>query len=202
MKIICIGRNYLDHAKELNNKVPKKPMFFMKPETSLLLKNRPFYYPDFSKEIHYETEIIIKIDKLGKHIDEKFAYRYYSEIGLGIDFTARDLQKECKEKGHPWEIAKAFEHSAPVSEHFINKKDLPDTVNFRLELNENTVQNGNTNDMIFSVDKLISYISQFFTLKIGDLIFTGTPAGVGQVKIGDNLKGYIENKLMFDFDIK
>ncbi|MCF6183557.1 MAG: fumarylacetoacetate hydrolase family protein [Bacteroidales bacterium] len=202
MKIICIGRNYLDHAKELNNKVPEKPMFFMKPETSLLLKNRPFYYPGFSKEIHYETEIIIKIDKLGKHIDEKFAHRYYSEIGLGIDFTARDLQKKCKEKGHPWEIAKAFEHSAPVSEHFINKKDLPDTVNFRLELNENTVQNGNTNDMIFSVDKLISYISQFFTLKIGDLIFTGTPAGVGQVKIGDNLKGYIENKLMFDFDIK
>ncbi|NOZ34835.1 MAG: fumarylacetoacetate hydrolase family protein [Chlorobi bacterium] len=202
MKIICIGRNYIDHAKELNNKVPDKPMFFMKPETSLLLKNRPFYYPDFSKEIHYETEIIIKIDKLGKHIDEKFAHRYYSETGLGIDFTARDLQRECKEKGHPWEIAKAFEHSAPISEHFINKKDLPDNVNFALELNGKTVQTGNTKDMIFSVDKLISYISQFFTLKIGDLIFTGTPDGVGQVKIGDNLKGYIENKLMFDFDIK
>ncbi len=202
MKIICIGRNYIDHAKELNNKVPDKPMFFMKPETSLLLKNRPFYYPDFSKEIHYETEIIIKIDKLGKHIDEKFAHRYYSETGLGIDFTARDLQRECKEKGHPWEIAKAFEHSAPISEHFINKKDLPDNINFKLELNGKIVQNGYTEDMIFSVDKLISYISQFFTLKIGDLIFTGTPAGVGQVKIGDNLKGYIENKLMFDFDIK
>ncbi len=202
MKIICIGRNYLDHAKELNNKVPEKPMFFMKPETSLLLKNRPFYYPDFSKEIHYETEIVIKINKLGKHIDEKFAHRYYSEIGLGIDFTARDLQKECKEKGHPWEIAKAFEHSAPISEKFINKNDLPDNINFSLELNGQKVQNGYTKDMIFSTDKLISYVSRFFTLKIGDLIFTGTPAGVGQVKIGDNLKGYIENTLMFDFDIK
>ncbi len=202
MKIICIGRNYIDHAKELNNKVPEKPMFFLKPETSLLLKNRPFYYPDFSKEIHYETEIVIKINKLGKHIDEKFAHRYYNEIGLGIDFTARDLQKECKAKGHPWEIAKAFEHSAPISETFINKEDLPDNINFRLKLNGETVQNGYTNDMIFSVDKIISYISQFFTLKIGDLIFTGTPAGVGEVKIGDNLKGYIKENLMFNFDIK
>ena len=202
MKIICIGRNYIDHAKELNNKVPEKPMFFLKPETSLLLKNRPFYYPDFSKEIHYETEIVIKIKRLGKHIEEQFAHRYYSEIGLGIDFTARDLQRDCKEKGHPWEIAKAFEHSAVVSEHFINKEDLPDNINFKLELNGETVQNGYTEDMIFSVDKIINYVSQFFTLKIGDLIFTGTPAGVGQVKIGDNLKGYIENKLMFDFDIK
>ena len=202
MKIICIGRNYIDHAKELNNKVPEKPMFFLKPETSLLLKNRPFYYPDFSKEIHYETEIVIKIKRLGKHIEEQFANRYYSEIGLGIDFTARDLQRDCKEKGHPWEIAKAFEHSAVVSEHFINKEDLPDNINFKLELNGEIVQNGYTKDMIFSVDKIINYVSQFFTLKIGDLIFTGTPAGVGQVKIGDNLKGYIENQLMFDFDIK
>ena len=202
MKIICIGRNYIDHAKELNNKVPEKPMFFLKPETSLLLKNRPFYYPDFSKEIHYETEIVIKINRLGKHIEEQFAYRCYSEIGLGIDFTARDLQKECKKKGHPWEIAKAFEHSAAVSEHFVNKEDLPDNINFKLNLNEETVQNGYSEDMIFSVDKIISYVSQFFTLKIGDLIFTGTPAGVGEVKIGDNLKGYIENQLMFDFDIK
>ena len=133
MKIICIGRNYIDHAKELNNPVPEKPMFFMKPETSLLLKNRPFYYPDFSKEIHHETEIVIKINKLGKYIEEKFAHRYYSEIGLGIDFTARDLQKECKAKGHPWEIAKAFEHSAPLSESFINKEDLPGNINFKLE---------------------------------------------------------------------
>ncbi|NPA68199.1 MAG: fumarylacetoacetate hydrolase family protein [Chlorobi bacterium] len=202
MKIICIGRNYLDHAKELNNKVPDKPMFFLKPETSLLLKNRDFYYPEFSNEIHYETEIVIKINRLGKYIEEKFAHRYYSEIGLGIDFTARDLQKKCKEKGHPWEIAKAFEHSAPLSSVFINKKDLPENINFKLELNGKTVQNGNTADMIFSVDKIISYISQFFTLKIGDLIFTGTPAGVGEVHIGDNLKGYIENKLMFDFNVK
>ena len=202
MKIICIGRNYINHAKELNNPIPEKPMFFLKPETSLLLKNRPFYYPDFSKEIHYETEIVIKINRLGKHIEEQFAHRYYSEIGLGIDFTARDLQRECKAKGHPWEIAKAFEHSAPISENFINKEDLPENINFRLEFNGKIVQNGNTKDMIFSVDKIISYVSQFFTLKIGDLIFTGTPAGVGEIKIGDNLKGYIEDKLMFDFDIK
>ena len=202
MKIICIGRNYIDHAKELKNPVPEKPIFFLKPETSLLLKNRPFYYPDFSKEIHYETEIVIKINRLGKHIEEQFAHRYYSEIGLGIDFTARDLQRECKAKGHPWEIAKAFEHSAPISENFINKEDLPENINFRLEFNGKIVQNGNTKDMIFSVDKIISYVSHFFTLKIGDLIFTGTPAGVGEIKIGDNLKGYIEDKLMFDFDIK
>ncbi len=202
MKIICIGRNYIDHAKELNNKVPEKPMFFLKPETSLLQKNKPFYYPDFSNEIHYETEIVIKINRLGKYIEEKFAHRYYDEIGLGIDFTARDLQKICKEKGHPWEIAKAFEHSAPLSEHFINKKDLPDNINFTLKLNNKTVQNGYTKDMIFSVDKIISYVSRFFTLKIGDLIFTGTPAGVGKIKPGDNLRGYIENKQMFNFDIK
>jgi len=202
MKIICIGRNYIDHAKELNNPVPERPMFFMKPETSLLLKNKPFYYPDFSKEIHYETEIVVRINKLGKHIEEKFAHRYYNEIGLGIDFTARDLQKECKAKGHPWEIAKAFEHSAPISENFINKEDLPGNINFMLKLNENIVQKGYTNDMIFTFDKLISYVSTFFTLKIGDLIFTGTPAGVGKVKIGDNLKGYIEDKLMFNFDVK
>lgn len=202
MKIICIGRNYIDHAKELNNKVPEKPMFFLKPETSLLQKNKPFYYPDFSNEIHYETEIVIKINRLGKYIEEKFAHRYYDEIGLGIDFTARDLQKICKEKGHPWEIAKAFEHSAPISEHFINKKELPENINFTLKLNNKTVQNGYTKDMIFSVDKIISYVSRFFTLKIGDLIFTGTPAGVGKIKPGDNLRGYIENKQMFNFDIK
>lgn len=202
MKIICIGRNYINHAKELNNPVPEQPIFFLKPETSLLLKNRPFYYPDFSKEIHYETEIVIKINKLGKYIEEKFAHRYYSEISLGVDFTARDLQKECKTKGHPWEIAKAFEHSAPLSETFINKENLPEYINFKLEINGKTVQKGNTKDIIFSVDKIISYISKFFTLKIGDLIYTGTPSGVGEIKPGDNLKGYIEEKLMFDFDIK
>ncbi len=202
MKIICIGRNYADHAKELNNPLPKKPMFFMKPQTSILSKNRPFFYPDFSKEIHYETEVVIRINRVGKHIEERFAHRYYTEIGLGIDFTARDLQRQCKAKGHPWEIAKAFQHSAPLSDSFINKEDLPNDINFKLELNEEIVQTGNTKDMIFSVDKLISYVSQYFPLKIGDLIFTGTPAGVGEVKIGDNLKGYMEDKLMFDFRVK
>ncbi|MCF6366610.1 MAG: fumarylacetoacetate hydrolase family protein [Bacteroidales bacterium] len=202
MKIICIGRNYADHAKEMNSKVPEKPMFFLKPETSLLHKNKPFFYPDFSNEIHYETEVVIRINRLGKHIEEKFAHRYYSEIGLGIDFTARDLQRQCKEKGHPWEIAKGFEHSAPLSDNFINKEDLPSDINFKLNLNGETVQNGNTKDLIFSFDKLISYISTFFPLKIGDLIFTGTPAGVGEVKTGDNLKGYLEGKQMFDFMIK
>jgi len=202
MKIICIGRNYADHAKEMNSKVPEKPMFFLKPETSLLHKNRPFFYPEFSKEIHYETEVVIRINRLGKHIEEKFAPRYYSEIGLGIDFTARDLQRQCKEKGHPWEIAKGFEHSAPLSDNFINKEDLPDEISFKLDLNGKIVQNGNTKDLIFSFDKLISYISKFFPLKIGDLIFTGTPAGVGEVTIGDNLKGYMEGRLMFDFNIK
>jgi len=202
MKIICIGRNYAEHAKELKNPLPKKPMFFMKPDTSILSKNRPFFYPEFSNEIHYETEIVLRINRLGKHIEERFAHRYYSEIGLGIDFTARDLQRECKAKGHPWEIAKAFQYSAPLSDTFINKEDLPNDINFKLDLNGEIVQNGNTKDMIFSFDKLISYVSKFFPLKIGDLIFTGTPAGVGEVKIGDNLKGYIEDKLMFDFRVK
>ncbi len=202
MKIICIGRNYADHIKEMNSNIPEKPIFFLKPETSILVKNRPFYYPEFSKEIHYETEIVIKINRLGKHIEEKFAHRYYSEIGLGIDFTARDLQRECKKKGLPWEIAKGFEHSAPLTETFVNKEDLPENISFKLGLNGKTVQKGNTKDMIFSFDKLISYLSKFFTLKIGDLIFTGTPAGVGEVKIGDNLKGYMEDRLMFDFKVK
>jgi len=202
MKIICIGRNYADHAKELNNPLPKKPMFFMKPQTSILSRNRPFFYPDFSNEVHFETEVVIRINRVGKHIEERFAHRYYSEIGLGIDFTARDIQRECKAKGHPWEIAKAFQYSAPVSDTFINKEDLPNDINFKLDLNGKIVQNGNTKDMIFSFDKLISYVSQFFPIKIGDLIYTGTPAGVGEVKIGDNLKGYIEDKLMFDFRVK
>ncbi len=174
----------------------------MKPQTSILSRNRPFFYPDFSKEIHYETEVVIRINRLGKHIEEKFAHRYYSEIGLGIDFTARDLQRQCKEKGHPWEIAKGFEYSAPLSDTFINKEDLPNDISFKLDLNGEIVQDGNTKDLIFSFDKLISYISKFFPLKIGDLIFTGTPAGVGEVKIGDNLKGYMEDKLMFDFRVK
>ncbi len=202
MKIICIGRNYADHIKEMNSNVPEIPVFFLKPDTALLRKNKPFYYPEFSKEIHYETEVVIKINRLGKHIEEKFAHRYYSEIGLGIDFTARDLQRECKKKGLPWEIAKGFDHSAPLTETFVNKEDLPDNISFKLDLNGETVQEGNTKDMIFSFDKLISYLSIFFPLKIGDLIFTGTPSGVGEVKIGDKLKGYLEDRLMFDFRIK
>ncbi len=202
MKIICIGRNYIDHAKELNNPVPEKPMFFLKPDTALLLKNNPFFYPDFSREIHYEAEIVLKINRVGKHIEEKFAHRYYDEIGIGIDFTARDLQKKCKEKGHPWEIAKAFDNSAGLCQNFINKNQLPENINFRLDINEKTVQEGNTKDLIFSFDKIISYISKFFTLKIGDIIFTGTPAGVGEINIDDRLQAYIEDELMMDFKIK
>lgn len=202
MKIICIGRNYADHAKELGNKLPEKPVFFLKPDTALLRKNEPFYYPEFSQEIHYETEVVIRINKVGKYIEKKFAHRYYDEIGLGIDFTARDLQRQCKEKGLPWEIAKSFDHSAPLSETFINKEELPEFMNFKLDLNGNIVQDGNTKDMLFSVDELLEYVSRFYTLKIGDLLFTGTPVGVGKVKIGDRLKGYLEDHLMFDFEIK
>ena len=203
MKIICIGRNYVDHAKELNNPLPEKPVFFLKPETSLLLKNRPFYYPEFSNEIHYETELVIKINKNGKYIQEKFANTYYKELGLGIDFTARDLQRNCKQKGLPWEIAKGFDNSAPLSK-FISFDELQNSnhILFHLDLNGKKVQNGSSKDMIFSIDKIISYISQFITLKMGDLIFTGTPAGVGPVKIGDHLEGYIEDKKMFDFRVK
>ncbi|MBN1253318.1 MAG: fumarylacetoacetate hydrolase family protein [Bacteroidales bacterium] len=203
MKIIAIGRNYIEHAKELNNPVPKAPMFFMKPETSIIRNNNPFFYPDFSKDVHYETEIVIKICKVGKNIEEKFANRYYDEIGIGIDFTARDLQNICKEKGQPWEIAKAFDGAAPISE-FVPKTNFPDlnNINFNLDINGNTVQNGNTKDLIFNFDTLIAYVSRFVTLKIGDLIFTGTPAGVGQVKVGDKLSASIENNLMLDFEVK
>ncbi|MDY6800101.1 MAG: fumarylacetoacetate hydrolase family protein [Bacteroidota bacterium] len=203
MKIIAIGRNYIDHAKELNNPLPKEPIFFMMPETALLRKNQPFFYPDFSSDIHYEVEIVIKINRLGKNIAPEFAHRYYSEIGLGIDFTARDLQKKCKEQGLPWEIAKSFDGAAPIS-HFLQLEKFGDVnnINFWLDLNGNIVQKGNTKDMIFPVNQLIAYVSKFSTLKIGDLLFTGTPAGVGPVKIGDRLKAYIENEKMLDFVIK
>jgi len=203
MKIIAIGRNYIEHAKELNNPVPKEPMFFMKPETALIRNNKPFFYPDFSKEIHYEAEIVLKICRLGKNIETKFANRYFDEIGIGIDFTARDLQQKCKEKGKPWEIAKSFDGSAPISK-FVSKNIYTDLNNleFSLDINGKTVQKGNTKDMIFKFDAIISYISQFVTLKIGDLIFTGTPAGVGEVKIGDKLSASISKKLMLDFQIK
>jgi 2-keto-4-pentenoate hydratase/2-oxohepta-3-ene-1,7-dioic acid hydratase in catechol pathway len=203
MKIICIGRNYIEHAKELNNPLPSKPMFFMKPESALLQKNQPFFYPEFSNNIHYETEIVLKIKKVGKHIQEKFAHTYFDEIGIGIDLTARDIQDICKAKGHPWEIAKAFDGSAPLGK-FINKNDFKDinNFNFSLKVNGELKQKGNTKNMIFSFDKIIAYVSQFVTLKIGDLIFTGTPEGVGPIKLEDHFEAFIEGKKILDFKIK
>ena len=203
MKIICIGRNYSEHAKELNNPLPEKPVFFMKPDSSILKNNKPFFLPDFSQDVHYEVELVLKISRLGKNIDEKFADRYFNEIGIGIDFTARDLQKECKSKGLPWEIAKAFENSAPLGK-FLPKENFSDLgdIKFHLNINDKTVQMGTSRDMIFSFNKLISYLSQFFTLKTGDLIFTGTPAGVGPVHKNDHLLAYIEDKLLLDFRVK
>lgn len=203
MKVICIGRNYVEHARELNNPLPEKPVFFMKPDTALIIRNRPFFYPEFSQDIHYETELVIKINRNGKYIQEKFADGYYDQVGLGIDFTARDLQSESKAKGLPWEVAKAFDGSAPVS-RFIPLDDLADrdNIHFHLELNGETVQKGESSHMIFPVNRIISYVSQFVSLKMGDLIFTGTPKGVGPVKIGDHLVGYIEEKKMLDFRIK
>jgi len=203
MKIIAIGRNYIDHAKELNNPVPKEPVFFLMPDTALLRNNQPFFYPDFSTDIHYEVEIVVKFDRLGKNIAPKFANRYYSEIGIGIDFTARDLQQKCKEKGLPWEIAKAFDSAAPIS-NFVSLEKYGDinNINFRLELNGEVVQKSNTSEMIFPVDTLIAHVSKYMTIKIGDFMFTGTPAGVGPVKIGDRLTAYIEDEKMLDFVIK
>lgn len=203
MKIICIGRNYHEHAKELNNPVPSKPVFFMKPDSALVIRNRPFFYPDFSKEIHHELEVVIKIDRLGRSIEEKYASRYFSQIGLGIDFTARDLQAECKKNGLPWEIAKGFDYSAPVGKFFpvTNFSDIH-KLNFHLDINGNRVQTGNTSEMIFSFEHIISYVSQFITLKTGDLIYTGTPAGVGPVKLGDRLTAYLEEVKLMDFYVK
>lgn len=203
MKIICIGRNFVDHAKELKNEIPKEPLFFLKPDSSILPKRNPFYIPNFSNNIHYEVELVVKICKLGKNIGLKFAPDYYKEIGLGIDFTARDLQDKCKAKGHPWEIAKSFDQSAVISNQFINKQDLSlNELNFSLIKNDEIVQKGTTSDMIFSIDQIICYVSKFMTLKIGDLIFTGTPKGVGKVNIGDTLIGKIEDKEMFKTKIK
>ncbi len=203
MKIICIGRNYIDHAKELNNPVPQEPVFFMKPDTALLLKNQPFFYPEFSSDIHFETELVVRIKKVGKHIQEKFANTYYDELAVGIDFTARDLQQKCKEKGLPWEIAKGFDHAAPLSK-FVPKTEFQNVqnINLRLDKNGKTVQQGNTKEMLFSVDQIIAYISQFVTLKIGDLIFTGTPAGVGPIAIGDRLEAYLDDKPLLKVDVK
>ncbi len=204
MKIICIGRNYVEHAKELNNPLPSEPVFFLKPDTALLIKNRPFYYPEFSDNIHYEAEIVLKISKVGKYIDERFADTYYDEIGIGVDFTARDLQKKAKEKGLPWEKAKAFDFSAPLSDRFISRKDLDDTgnISFTLLKNGEEVQKGNTANMIFSFRQIISYVSRFITLRTGDLIFTGTPEGVGPVKVGDVLEAYIGSERMLRCEIR
>jgi 2-keto-4-pentenoate hydratase/2-oxohepta-3-ene-1,7-dioic acid hydratase in catechol pathway len=203
MKIICIGRNYIDHAKELDNPVPEKPVFFMKPDSALVIKNRPFFYPDFSSDVHHEIELVIKINRLGRSIDEKYAHRYYNQYALGVDFTARDLQSECKKKGLPWEIAKGFDYSAPISK-FISLGEADDiqNIDFRLDIDGHNVQKGNTRDMIFSVNKIISYVSKFMTLKTGDLIFTGTPAGVGPVKIGNKLEAYAGDEKLLDFYVK
>lgn len=203
MKIICIGRNYAEHAKEMNAAVPTEPVFFLKPDTALIKDNQPFYYPDFSKDIHHEVELVLKINKPGKNIDIQFANKYYDEIGIGIDFTARDIQAKCKEKGLPWEKAKAFDGSAPIGK-FIDKKKIADVnnINFQLSINEKVVQKGNTKDLLFSFDSVIAYVSIFFTLKTGDLIYTGTPEGVGPVKIGDKLQASIENEPLLNFEIK
>jgi len=193
----------LGHAKELNNPVPKEPVFFLKPETALLQQKRNFYIPEFSNDIHYELELVLKIQKLGKHINEKFAHTYYNEIGLGIDFTARDVQDQCKEKGLPWEKAKAFDHSAPLGK-FVDKKTFENQANihFWLEKNGEKVQDGYSADMIFNFNQIIAYVSKFITLKIGDLIFTGTPAGVGPVKIGDKLEGFLEGHKLIQCMVK
>lgn len=202
MKVICIGRNYAAHIEELGNERPEHPIIFLKPDTSILKNNEPFYHPEFSKEIHHEVELLVKIKKEGKSINQKFSHEYYDEIGLGIDFTARDWQTFVKEKGYPWEIAKAFNGSAPISS-FVPKgnRDMSN-VNFRLEINGKEVQNGNTQLMLWPVDEIISYVSQFILLKTGDIIFTGTPKGVGPVRIGDHLVGFLEEDKMLDFEVK
>jgi len=203
MKIICIGRNYADHVTEMNSSIPDQPIFFMKSDVSLLRPGAPFFYPAFSSEIHFECELVVKINRVGKNIAEKFAHKYYSEIGLGIDLTARDLQKICKKNGHPWEIAKSFEGSAPISKEFLNKEKLNlENIEFRLKQNGKIVQHGNSKNMIFNIDQLISYVSKFMTLKKGDLIYTGTPEGVGSISVGDELVGYIGSQEMFCLKVK
>ena len=203
MKILCIGRNYALHAKELGNDIPQEPVFFLKPDTAISPKGHPFFIPDYSNNIQYEVELVIKINKLGKHIEERFAHKYYQEIGLGIDFTARDIQQELKNQGLPWEKAKGFDGSAVISRSFINKNELNlDNIHFSLQKNKEVVQEGQSKNMLFNFDKIIAYLSQFYTLKIGDLIYTGTPAGVGQVSAGDELEGYIEKQKMFRVLVK
>ncbi len=204
MKIICIGRNYTEHISELNNERPEEPVIFLKPDTAVLLKKQPFFIPDFSDDVHYEVELLVRIKKVGKYIQEKFAHKYYDEIGLGIDFTARDLQQKLKEKGLPWEKSKAFDGAAVIGEKWMDKNSFSDlnNINFSLLKNGESVQKGNTGNMLWKTDEIISYVSQFFTLKIGDIIFTGTPQGVGKVSINDTLTGFIEEEQFFSINIK
>jgi 2-keto-4-pentenoate hydratase/2-oxohepta-3-ene-1,7-dioic acid hydratase in catechol pathway len=204
MKIICIGRNYVAHINELENEIPDEPVFFMKPDSSLLRNNDPFYIPDWTNEVHHEIELVIKINRIGKNIEKRFANRYYDEVGLGIDFTARDVQNKLKAKGLPWEKAKAFDNAAVLGNTFFKKTDLmdPEAISFKLDINGKTVQVGNSQLMLFGFDAIIEQVSKYVTLKIGDLIYTGTPAGVGPVKIGDHLEGYFEGEKLLDFHIK
>ncbi|MCG2431773.1 fumarylacetoacetate hydrolase family protein [Aequorivita xiaoshiensis] len=203
MKIICVGRNYTEHIKELDNVVPEEPILFLKPDSAILLKKQPFYIPEFTNEVHHEVEVLVKINRIGKHIDRKFAHKYYDEIGLGIDFTARDLQKKLKSDGLPWEKAKAFDGSAVIG-NFISKTEIEDVndIHFSLKRNGEVAQQGSTKQMMWKIDALIENISKYFTLKIGDVIFTGTPSGVGPVSVDDVLQGYIEEREMFSIKIK
>jgi 2-keto-4-pentenoate hydratase/2-oxohepta-3-ene-1,7-dioic acid hydratase in catechol pathway len=203
MKIICVGRNYAEHIKELNNEQPDDPVIFLKPETAIPLKNEPFFYPEFSSDVHHEVEILVKINRVGKNIEERFAHKYYDEIGVGIDFTARDVQSKLKAKGLPWELAKGFNGSAPIS-GFVPKTDFADlhNLNFRLDVNGETRQQGNTGLMLFKIDYLIAFVSKYFLLQQGDILFTGTPKGVGPVQVGDQLTAYIEDKPMLTIDVK
>lgn len=203
MKIICVGRNYAAHIEELENERPESPVLFLKPDTAVLPPKQAFYIPDFTKDLHYEVEVLVKINRVGKHIDAKFAHKYYDEIGLGIDFTARDIQQKMKEKGLPWEKAKAFDNSAVIGE-FVSKENFlsMDDIPFSLQKNGEIVQDGNTSHMLWKIDELIAYISTYFSLRTGDIIFTGTPAGVGQVVDGDKLEGFINDRSMFTVDIR
>ena len=204
MRIFAIGRNYVEHIEELKNEKPSDPVIFTKPDTAILRNNSPFYYPDFSKDVHHEVELVLRICKEGKNIEEKFAHKYYDAIGVGIDFTARDLQQKLKEKGLPWDIAKGFNGSAPISDKFIPVADFKDVknINFSLEVDGELKQRGNTSLMLFNFDYIILYLSRFFTLKTGDLIFTGTPKGVSPVKVGNVLSAYIEDEKLLEFEVK
>lgn len=203
MKIICVGRNYAKHASELKNEIPEKPVIFCKPDSAILKKGKPFFYPEFSSDIHYEAEVVVRISKNGRHIEEKFAHEYFEEITLGIDLTARDIQADLKQKGLPWELAKGFDHSAVLGT-FIHKSEMPafNELNFSLNKNGKVVQEGNTADMLFPIEKILSFVSQYFFLKQGDLIFTGTPSGVGPISIGDRYTGHIEEKELLNLSIK